>query len=99
MAKERAPSTKPRVNVGTIGPAGHGKTALTAAILKVQAKSNLAEAVSYDDLQNYVSDSVEYETPSRHYTHVDCAGGAAYLKDLITGVRQMDGVILVVAVS
>lgn len=99
MAKATASSTKPRVNVGTIGPSGHGKTALTAAILKVQAKSNLAEAVSYDDIQNYINDSVEYETQSRRYTHVDCAGGAAYLKDLITGVTQMDGVILVVAVS
>lgn len=99
MAKESASSTKPRVNVCMIGPSGHGKSTLMAAILKVQAESNLAKAVSYDDFQNDVSVSFEYETQSRHYTHVDCVADSDYLKDLITGVTQMDGVVLVVAVS
>jgi elongation factor Tu len=109
MAKEKFVRTKPPVNVGTIGHIDHGKTTLTAALLKVQEKSGLAEGIKYADIAKggIVRDEtktvtiavshVEYESPARHYAHVDCPGHADYVKNMITGAAQMDGAILVVS--
>jgi elongation factor Tu len=109
MAKEKFVRTKPHVNVGTIGHIDHGKTTLTAALLKVQEKSGLAEGIKYADIAKggIVRDEtktvtiavshVEYESPARHYAHVDCPGHADYVKNMITGAAQMDGAILVVS--
>jgi len=109
MAKEKFQRTKPHVNVGTIGHIDHGKTTLTAAILKVQSKRNMAKMKSYADIAKggTVRDDsktvtiavahVEYETTKRHYAHVDCPGHADYIKNMITGAAQMDGAILVVS--
>jgi len=109
MAKEKFVRKKPHVNVGTIGHIDHGKTTLTAALLKVQQKSGLAQAKAYADIAKggIVRDStktvtisvshVEYETAKRHYAHVDCPGHADYIKNMITGAAQMDGAILVVS--
>jgi elongation factor Tu len=109
MAKEKFVRKKPHVNVGTIGHIDHGKTTLTAALLKVQQKSGLAQAKAYADIAKggIVRDStktvtisvshVEYETKTRHYAHVDCPGHADYIKNMITGAAQMDGAILVVS--
>jgi elongation factor Tu len=109
MAKEKFQRTKPHVNVGTIGHIDHGKTTLTAAILKVQSKRNMAKIKSYADIAKggTVRDDsktvtiavahVEYETTKRHYAHVDCPGHADYIKNMITGAAQMDGAILVVS--
>jgi elongation factor Tu len=109
MAKEKFVRTKPHVNVGTIGHIDHGKTTLTAALLKVQGKSGLAKEVKYADIAKggIVRDEtktvtiavshVEYETANRHYAHVDCPGHADYVKNMITGAAQMDGAILVVS--
>jgi elongation factor Tu len=109
MAKEKFSRTKPHVNVGTIGHIDHGKTTLTAAIVKVQAKKNLAKAISYADIAKggtvrdetktvtIAAAHVEYESPKRHYAHVDCPGHADYIKNMITGAAQMDGAILVVS--
>jgi elongation factor Tu len=109
MAKEKFVRTKPHVNVGTIGHIDHGKTTLTAAILKVQARRNMAKVKSYADIAKggTVRDEtktvtiavahVEYETDKRHYAHVDCPGHADYIKNMITGAAQMDGAILVVS--
>jgi len=109
MAKEKFQRTKPHVNVGTIGHIDHGKTTLTAAILKVQSKKNMAKMKSYADIAKggTVRDDsktvtiavahVEYESPKRHYAHVDCPGHADYIKNMITGAAQMDGAILVVS--
>ena len=109
MAKEKFVRTKPHVNVGTIGHIDHGKTTTTAAILKVQADKNLAKKISYADIAKggTVRDEtktvtiavshVEYESPLRHYAHVDCPGHADYVKNMITGAAQMDGAILVVS--
>src|SRR5262244_2601491 len=109
MAKEKFNRSKPHVNVGTIGHIDHGKTTLTAAIVKVQAKRNLAKVISYADIAKggIVRDEtktvtiavshVEYETATRHYAHVDCPGHADYIKNMITGAAQMDGAILVVS--
>jgi elongation factor Tu len=109
MAKEKFQRTKPHVNVGTIGHIDHGKTTLTAAILKVQSKRNMAKVKSYADIAKggTVRDDsktvtiavahVEYETDKRHYAHVDCPGHADYIKNMITGAAQMDGAILVVS--
>jgi elongation factor Tu len=97
------------VNVGTIGHIDHGKTTLTAALLKVQQKTGLAQAKAYADIAKggIVRDAtktvtisvshVEYETAKRHYAHVDCPGHADYIKNMITGAAQMDGAILVVS--
>jgi len=109
MAKEKFVRKKPHVNVGTIGHIDHGKTTLTAALLKVQQKVGMAQAKAYADIAKggIVRDStktvtisvshVEYETAKRHYAHVDCPGHADYIKNMITGAAQMDGAILVVS--
>src|SRR5205823_8777311 len=111
MAKEEFKRTKPHVNVGTIGHIDHGKTTLTAAIMARQAFKNNSKAKSYADIAKggTVRDAlktvtiavahVEYETPNRHYAHIDCPGHADYIKNMITGAAQMDGAILVVAAN
>src|SRR5277367_1966550 len=111
MAKEKFNRNKPHVNVGTIGHIDHGKTTLTAALVKVQSKKNLAKAISYADIAKggTVRDATktvtiavhhqEYETDKRHYAHVDCPGHADYIKNMITGAAQMDGAILVVSAA
>jgi len=109
MAKEKFSRTKPHVNVGTIGHIDHGKTTLTAALVKVQSKKGLAKAISYADIAKggtvrdetktvtIAAAHVEYESKLRHYAHVDCPGHADYIKNMITGAAQMDGAILVVS--
>ena len=109
MGKEKFVRTKPHVNVGTIGHIDHGKTTLTAAIVKVQSKRGKAKEIKYADIAKggIVRDEtktvtiavshVEYETDNRHYAHVDCPGHADYIKNMITGAAQMDGSILVVS--
>jgi elongation factor Tu len=109
MAKEKFSRTKPHVNVGTIGHIDHGKTTLTAAIVKVQSKQKMAKVISYADIAKggtvrdetktvtIAAAHVEYESPKRHYAHVDCPGHADYIKNMITGAAQMDGAILVVS--
>src|SRR5687767_1401947 len=109
MAKEKFQRNKPHVNVGTIGHIDHGKTTLTASLVKVQSKKNLAKVISYADIAKggTVRDAtktvtiavshVEYESEKRHYAHVDCPGHADYIKNMITGAAQMDGAILVVS--
>jgi elongation factor Tu len=110
MAKEKFDRSKPHVNVGTIGHVDHGKTTLTAAITKVLAKHNpKIQFRSFDSIDNAPEEKargitiatahVEYETPNRHYAHVDCPGHADYVKNMITGAAQMDGAILVVAAT
>ena len=111
MAKENFQRTKPHVNVGTIGHVDHGKSTLTAAIVEVQARKGLAKRISYADITKggTVRDEtktvtiavshVEYESPLRHYAHVDCPGHADYVKNMITGAAQMDGAILVVSAA
>src|SRR6186713_314260 len=111
MAKGKFVRTKPHLNVGTIGHIDHGKTTLTAALVKVQSKDGLAQEIKYADIAKggIVRDDtktvtiavshVEYETPNRHYAHVDCPGHADYIKNMITGAAQMDGAILVVSAA
>jgi elongation factor Tu len=110
MAKEKFDRSKPHVNVGTIGHIDHGKTTLTAAITKVLSKNNpKIKFRSFDSIDNAPEERergitiatahVEYETPNRHYAHVDCPGHADYIKNMITGAAQMDGAILVVAAT
>src|SRR3982751_6529904 len=112
MAKEEFKRTKPHVNVGTIGHIDHGKTTLTAAIVARQAlKNKVAKVKDYKEIAKggTVRDEnktvtiavahVEYETPARHYAHIDCPGHADYIKNMITGAAQMDGAILVVAAN
>jgi len=109
MAKAKFERTKPHVNVGTIGHIDHGKTTLTAAITKVQASKKLGEYIAFDRIDKAPEERergitiatahVEYETPKRHYAHVDCPGHADYIKNMITGAAQMDGAILVVAAT
>lgn len=101
--------SKPHLNVGTIGHVDHGKTTLTAAILKNLAKKGKAEAKSVDQIDNapeekergitIATSHQEYETEKRHYAHVDCPGHADYVKNMITGAAQMDGAILVVGAT
>jgi elongation factor Tu len=108
--KKKFERGKPHVNVGTIGHIDHGKTTLTAALLKVLADEGQADAVSYEDIakggvERAGSDKIltvavshqEYETENRHYAHIDCPGHADYIKNMITGAAQMDGAILVVS--
>jgi elongation factor Tu len=110
MAKEKFDRSKPHVNVGTIGHIDHGKTTLTAAITKVLSKNNpkikFRDFASIDNAPEerergitIATAHVEYETPNRHYAHVDCPGHADYIKNMITGAAQMDGAILVVAAT
>ena len=101
MAKEKFNRTKPHVNVGTIGHIDHGKTTLTAALVKVQSKKGLAKEIRYADIAKggIVRDEtktvtiavshVEYETEKRHYAHVDCPGHADYIKNMITGAASI----------
>ncbi|EJP27085.1 putative translation elongation factor Tu, partial [Haemophilus sputorum HK 2154] len=109
MSKEKFERTKPHVNVGTIGHVDHGKTTLTAAITTVLAKHYGGSARAFDQIDNAPEEKargitintshVEYDTPTRHYAHVDCPGHADYVKNMITGAAQMDGAILVVAAT
>ena len=109
MAKAKYDSTKPHVNVGTIGHVDHGKTTLTAAITMVMASKGQAQVMKYDEIDKAPEEKargitintahVEYETANRHYAHVDCPGHADYVKNMITGAAQMDGAILVVAAT
>ncbi len=110
MAKAVFERTKPHVNIGTIGHIDHGKTTLTAAItMRLAHKAGGGNIKQFDDIDNAPEEKergitintahVEYETPNRHYAHVDCPGHADYVKNMITGAAQMDGAILVVAAS
>jgi elongation factor Tu len=109
MAREKFDRKKPHVNIGTIGHVDHGKTTLTAAITKVLAAKYGGKAIAFDKIDSAPEEKergitintshVEYETPSRHYAHVDCPGHADYVKNMITGAAQMDGAILVVAAT
>jgi len=111
MAKDNFQRTKPHLNVGTIGHVDHGKSTLTAAIVAVQNRKGLAPMIEYKDITKggTVRDEtktvtiavshVEYESPKRHYAHVDCPGHADYVKNMITGAAQMDGAILVVSAA
>src|SRR2546425_124331 len=108
MAKAKFERTKPHVNVGTIGHVDHGKTTLTAALTKVAADKGLATYVTYDQVAKasesqgrrdatkiltIATSHVEYATTNRHYAHVDCPGHADYVKNMITGAAQMDGLL------
>lgn len=105
MSKEKFERLKPHVNVGTIGHVDHGKTTLTAALTRVCAEVWGGEAVAFDGIDNapeerergitIATSHVEYDSPNRHYAHVDCPGHADYVKNMITGAAQMDGAILV----
>ncbi len=109
MAKEKFVRDKPHINVGTIGHIDHGKTTLTAAIMKVMSDKHGGEVKSYKDIAKggterddtktvtIATSHVEYQTGNRHYAHVDCPGHADYVKNMITGAAQMDGAILVVS--
>ncbi len=110
MAKEKFERTKPHINVGTIGHVDHGKTTLTAAMTSLSAKvSGAGKVMNYDEIDNAPEEKargitintrhVEYQTPNRHYAHVDCPGHADYVKNMITGAAQMDGSILVVSAA
>jgi elongation factor Tu len=110
MSKEKFERTKPHVNVGTIGHVDHGKTTLTAALTKVMVEQQgKGEFTAYDQIDNAPEERargitiatahVEYESPKRHYAHVDCPGHADYVKNMITGAAQMDGAILVVSAA
>ncbi|CAH0063084.1 elongation factor Tu [Stenotrophomonas maltophilia] len=105
MAKGKFERTKPHVNVGTIGHVDHGKTTLTAALTKIGAERFGGEFKDYSSIDAAPEEKargitistahVEYESPIRHYAHVDCPGHADYVKNMITGAAQMDGAILV----
>ncbi|MBM3901752.1 MAG: elongation factor Tu [Verrucomicrobia bacterium] len=111
MAKDNFQRTKPHLNVGTIGHVDHGKSTLTAALVAVQNRKGLAPMIEYKDITKggTVRDEtktvtiavshVEYESPKRHYAHVDCPGHADYVKNMITGAAQMDGAVLVVSAA
>jgi elongation factor Tu len=110
MAKQKFERTKPHLNIGTMGHIDHGKTTLTAAITKVLAESNPNVTVmAFDQIDKAPEEKqrgitiniahVEYETPNRHYAHVDMPGHADYIKNMITGAAQIDGAILVVAAT
>jgi len=109
MAKQKFERTKPHLNIGTIGHVDHGKTTLTSAITNVLAKAGLANFMEFDKIDKAPEEKargitistshVEYESPKRHYAHVDCPGHADYIKNMITGAAQMDGAILVVSAA
>ena len=110
MSKEKFQRTKPHLNVGTIGHVDHGKTTLTAALTKVCAEVwGKGTFKGYAEIDNAPEEKargitistthVEYESPMRHYAHVDCPGHADYIKNMITGAAQMDGAILVVSAA
>ncbi len=109
MAKAKFERNKPHMNIGTIGHVDHGKTTLTAAITTVLSKKYGGAAVAFDQIDKAPEERergitistahVEYETPNRHYAHVDCPGHADYVKNMITGAAQMDGAILVVSAA
>jgi elongation factor Tu len=110
MSKAKFERTKPHVNVGTIGHVDHGKTTLTAALTKVCSETwGKGEVKAFDQIDNAPEEKergitintshVEYESPKRHYAHVDCPGHADYVKNMITGAAQMDGAILVVSAA
>jgi len=110
MGKQKFDRNKPHVNIGTIGHVDHGKTTLTAAITKTLFDTyKLGSIVSFDNIDKAPEERergitistahVEYETPARHYAHVDCPGHADYVKNMITGAAQMDGAILVVSAA
>jgi elongation factor Tu len=104
VAKEKFERTKVHVNVGTIGHVDHGKTTLTAALTKVCAEAYGGELRNFEEIDNapeerergitIATSHVEYDSPNRHYAHVDCPGHADYVKNMITGAAQMDGAIL-----
>ncbi|MFH1671485.1 MAG: elongation factor Tu [Candidatus Portnoybacteria bacterium] len=108
MMADKFERTKPHVNIGTIGHVDHGKTTLTAAILKCLSGAGFtAQSKGVDQIDNAPEERqrgltiavshVEYETGKRHYAHIDCPGHADYIKNMITGAAQMDGAILVVS--
>ena len=109
MAKEKYQRTKPHVNVGTIGHVDHGKSTLTSAMTLCLEKRGLAKYMAFDDIDKAPEERergitiatchVEYESPKRHYAHVDCPGHADYVKNMITGAAQMDGAIVVVSAA
>jgi len=109
VSKEKFERSKPHVNVGTIGHVDHGKTTLTAAITKVMSTKFGGEFKAYDQIDSAPEEKargitiatahVEYQSPKRHYAHVDCPGHADYIKNMITGAAQMDGAILVVSAA
>ena len=109
MSKAKFERKKPHVNVGTIGHVDHGKTTLTAALTKVCADTYGGEATAFDQIDKAPEERergitistahVEYESPNRHYAHVDCPGHADYVKNMITGAAQLDGAILVVSAA
>ena len=109
MSKAKFERAKPHINVGTIGHVDHGKTSLTAAITRVLSVSGLADFLAYENIDKAPEERergltisishVEYQTPKRHYAHIDCPGHADYVKNMITGAAQMDGAILVVSAA
>jgi elongation factor Tu len=109
MAKKKFERNKPHVNIGTMGHIDHGKTTLTAAITKRQAEMGMADFTPFDQIDKAPEERergitiaiahVEYETPNRHYAHVDMPGHADYVKNMITGAAQIDGAILVVSAA
>ncbi|MGZ8887262.1 MAG: elongation factor Tu, partial [Nitrososphaeraceae archaeon] len=109
VEKEKFVRTKPHCNIGTIGHVDHGKTTLTAAITRVLSSIGNTKFKDYNDIDNHPEERargitintahVEYETENRHYSHIDCPGHQDYIKNMITGANQMEGVILVVSVT
>src|ERR1700759_3259393 len=109
MSKAKFERTKPHVNIGTMGHIDHGKTTLTAAITKTLAERGLADFTPFDQIDKAPEEKargitisiahIEYQTPNRHYAHVDMPGHADYIKNMITGAAQVDGAILVVSAA